>query len=60
MESEFYQLQAKKPNGEIIEMKNFKGKTVLIVNTATKCGFAPTDKPEKIEWDILKLIENQN
>jgi len=41
MESEFYQLQAKKPNGEIIEMKNFKGKTVLIVNTATKCGLAP-------------------
>ncbi len=41
MESEFYQLKAKKPNGEIIEMKKFKGKTVLIVNTATKCGLAP-------------------
>ena len=41
MESEFYTLQAKKPNGEILEMKNFKGKNVLIVNTATKCGLAP-------------------
>lgn len=41
MESEFYQLKAKKPNGEILEMKNFKGKNVLIVNTATKCGLAP-------------------
>jgi len=41
MESEFYQLQVKKPNGEILEMKNFKGKVVLIVNTATKCGLAP-------------------
>ena len=41
MESEFYKLHVKKPNGEIIEMKNFKGKNVLIVNTATKCGLAP-------------------
>ena len=41
MESEFYQLKAKKPNGEILEMKSYKGKTVLIVNTATKCGLAP-------------------
>ena len=41
MESEFYQLKAKKPNGEILEMKNFKGKNILIVNTATKCGLAP-------------------
>jgi len=41
MESEFYTLQAKKPNGEILEMKDFKGKNVLIINTATKCGLAP-------------------
>ncbi|WP_018622727.1 glutathione peroxidase [Spirosoma luteum] len=41
MESELYTLQAKKPNGEILEMKDFKGKNVLIVNTATKCGLAP-------------------
>ncbi|RKS50502.1 glutathione peroxidase [Gillisia mitskevichiae] len=41
MESEFYQLQVKKPTGEIIEMKNFEGKTILVVNTATKCGLAP-------------------
>jgi len=41
MESEFYSLNAKTPKGETIEMKNFKGKVVLIVNTATKCGLAP-------------------
>lgn len=41
VESEFYTLQAKKPNGEILEMKDFKGKNVLIINTATKCGLAP-------------------
>ncbi|MBL7869955.1 MAG: glutathione peroxidase [Flavobacterium lindanitolerans] len=44
MESEFYQLKVKKPNGEILEMKDFKGKNVLIVNTATKCGLAPQFK----------------
>ena len=29
-------------------MTHFKGKTVLIVNTATKCGFAPT-RPLPVE-----------
>lgn len=41
METEFYNLSAKTPKGEPLEMKNFKGKVVLIVNTATKCGLAP-------------------
>ena len=41
VESEFYQLQVKKPTGEIIELRNFEGKTILVVNTATKCGLAP-------------------
>lgn len=40
----FYQLSAKTPTGEIIPMLNFKGKVVLIVNTATKCGLAPQFK----------------
>lgn len=37
----FYDLSTKKPNGDIIKMSDFKDKTVLIVNTATKCGLAP-------------------
>jgi len=41
MESEFYSLSVKTPKGEILEMKNFKGKVVLIVNTATQCGLSP-------------------
>ncbi|MDK2842779.1 MAG: glutathione peroxidase [Anaerophaga sp.] len=41
MESDFYLLKAKKPNGEILKIKSYKGKTVLIVNTATKCDLAP-------------------
>ena len=39
--NKLYGLQAKTPSGEIINMSNYKGKTVLIVNTATKCGLTP-------------------
>jgi len=40
MDFPFYTLSVKKPNGEVLEFNQFKGKTVLIVNTATKCGLA--------------------
>ena len=38
---EFYELTANKPGGEPIHFSDFKGKVVLIVNTATRCGLAP-------------------
>lgn len=38
---EFYNLSVKTPQGKELKMLDFKGKTVLIVNTATKCGLAP-------------------
>lgn len=41
---DFYQLTAKTPAGDTIPFSDFKGKTVLIVNTATKCGLAPQFK----------------
>ena len=37
----FYDLEVKKPNGQLIKMSDYKGKTVLIVNTATQCGLTP-------------------
>lgn len=37
----FYDLSAQTPGGSTINMADFKGKAVLIVNTATKCGLAP-------------------
>ncbi|MGB1041604.1 MAG: glutathione peroxidase [Flavobacteriales bacterium] len=37
----FHNFEANKPNGESISMEEFKGKTVLVVNTATKCGLTP-------------------
>lgn len=37
----FYDLEAKTLQGETISMNSFKGKTVLVVNTASKCGLTP-------------------
>ena len=36
---DFYNLEAKKINGEMVSMSEYKGKTVIVVNTASKCGF---------------------
>ncbi|MBC9812544.1 glutathione peroxidase [Crocinitomicaceae bacterium CZZ-1] len=41
MNTDFYQLKVKTPSGQEISMTEFKGKVILIVNTATKCGLAP-------------------
>ncbi len=37
----FYELQVTKPDGGLLRMSELRGKVVLIVNTATRCGFAP-------------------
>lgn len=40
----FYDFSAKKMNGQEIKMEEFKGKVVLVVNTASKCGLTPQFK----------------
>ena len=37
----FYDLTVEKTNGEQLSMKDFEGKVVMVVNTATGCGFTP-------------------
>jgi len=37
----FYDLKVNTPQGSELNMSDFKGKTVLIVNTATKCALTP-------------------
>ena len=39
MSEEFYQFKIDLLNGKEIAMADFKGKAVLIVNTASKCGY---------------------
>lgn len=41
MESQFYNLKVRTPQGKDISMSEFRGKAVLVVNTATRCGLAP-------------------
>ncbi|XMB87001.1 glutathione peroxidase [Mycoplasmatota bacterium WC44] len=36
-----YDIEVKKINGETIHLNNYKDKVMLIVNTASKCGFTP-------------------
>lgn len=40
----FYDFTAKKINGQEVKMEQFRGKVVLVVNTASKCGLTPQFK----------------
>ena len=37
----FYEQSVEDPKGNVISMSDYKGKVVLVVNTATGCGFTP-------------------
>ncbi len=37
----FHDLSINTPSGQSLNMADYKGKAVLVVNTATKCGLAP-------------------
>ncbi len=48
----FYDYSVTNAQGQEVKMEDFKGKVVLIVNTATGCGFTPHYK------DIEKMYED--
>ena len=50
----FYDLQINSITGELIDFKNYKGKAILVVNTASYCGF--TNQYEELQelWDTYK------
>ena len=41
MANSFYQFTAKSLQDKEISMENYQGKTILVVNTASKCGLTP-------------------
>ncbi|WP_407272670.1 glutathione peroxidase [Radiobacillus sp. PE A8.2] len=62
-----YEFSVQKINGEETSLANYKGKVLLIVNTASKCGFAPQldglqalyDKYKDQGLEVLGFPSNQ-
>lgn len=48
----FYDYEAEDVRGNMRSMREYEGKVVLVVNTATKCGFTP-------QYDELQSIYEQ-
>lgn len=59
---DIYDYTVPKSNGETLSLKDFKGKVILIVNTATGCGFTPQYKDleelyEKYHHKGLEIVD---
>ena len=50
----FYDLEIESINGEIIKIKDFQNKVILIVNTASYCGFTKQYEDLQDLWDQYK------
>lgn len=48
-----YDIEISKTNGEIITLEPHKGKVMLIVNTATKCGLTPQLEELETLWNTF-------
>ena len=58
----FYDCTVEAADGSVVSMKDFEGKVVLVVNTATGCGFTPHYEPleklyEKCHESGLEIVD---
>lgn len=58
----FYDISVTRPDGSQLSMSDYKGKVVLVVNTATGCGFTPHYEPlekmyEKYHDQGLEIVD---
>ena len=53
-EKNFFDLQIKSITGEITDFKNYRDNVVLIVNTASNCGFTKQYEELQELWDLYK------
>jgi len=52
--SSIYEFKVPALNGELIDFSKFKGKKILIVNTASKCGYTPQYEGLEKLYEIQK------
>ena len=50
----FYDFKINSITGNVINFKDFKGKPVLIINTASYCGFTKQYEELQELWDLYK------
>ncbi len=67
MNRSIYEFSCKDSSGNEVNLSDFRGKTILIVNTASKCGFTPQynglqslqEKYDDEEFSVLAFPCNQ-
>ena len=50
----FYDLEIESINGDLIKLKDYQNKVILIVNTASHCGFTKQYEDLQYLWDQYK------
>ena len=52
----FYDFEIKNISGEELNLKEFKNKVILVVNTASYCGFTKQYDDLQNIWENIKII----